>query len=83
MLGICRLSVLELHEILLVPVLNYASETVLRKEERSRIRAAQMDNLRGLLGIRRMDSPECMDKAVVRSDEQSRYRVFSGGLAMC
>ena len=25
------------------------------KEERSRIRAVQMDNLRGLLGIRRMD----------------------------
>ena len=73
-----------LHETLLVPVLNYASETVLRKEEeRSRIKAVQMDNLRGLLGIRRMDNPECMDKAVVRSDEQSRYRVFSGGLAMC
>ena len=32
------------------------SETVLWKEkERSRIRAVQMDNLRGLLGIKRMD----------------------------
>ena len=32
------------------------SETMLWKEkERSRIRALQMDNLRGLLGIRRMD----------------------------
>ena len=45
-----------LHETLLVPVLMYASETILWKEkERSRIRAIQMDNLRGLLGIRRMD----------------------------
>ena len=26
-----------------------------REEERSKIRAVQMDNLRGLLGIRRMD----------------------------
>ena len=34
----------------------YGSETLLWKEkERSRVRAVQMDNLRGLLGIRRMD----------------------------
>ena len=32
----------------------YGSEAMLWKEERSRIRAVQMDNLRGLLGIRRM-----------------------------
>ena len=38
-----------LHESLLVLVLMYGSET------RSWIRAVQMDNLRGLLGIRRMD----------------------------
>ena len=45
-----------LHESLLVPVLMYGSETMMwREEERSRIRALQMDNLRGLLGIRRMD----------------------------
>ena len=45
-----------LHETLLVPVLIYGSETMLWKEkERSRTRAVQMDNLRGLLGIRRMD----------------------------
>ena len=45
-----------LHETLLIPVLMYFSETMLWKEkERSRIRAVlQMDNLRGLLGIRRM-----------------------------
>ena len=56
MLGICSLSVLVLHEALLVPVLMYGSETMLWKEKgRSRIRAVQMDNLRGLLGIKRMD----------------------------
>ena len=45
-----------LHEGLLMSVLLYGSETILlRKKERSRIRAVQMDNLRGLLGIRRME----------------------------
>ena len=45
-----------LHETLLVPLLTYGSETRLWKEkERSRIRATQMDNVKGLLGIRRMD----------------------------
>ena len=45
-----------LHEILLVPLLMYDSETTLWKEkERFRVRAGQMDNLRGLLGIRRMN----------------------------
>ena len=34
----------------------YGSETMIWKEkERYRVRAVQMDNLRGLLGIRRMD----------------------------
>ena len=34
----------------------YGSETMLWKEkERSKIRAVQIDNLRGLLGIRKMD----------------------------
>ena len=45
-----------LHELLLVSVLTYGSETMIwREKERSRIWAVQMDNLRGLLGIRRMD----------------------------
>ena len=45
-----------LHETLLVPVLMYGSETMLWKEkERYRVRAVQMNNLGGLLGIRRMD----------------------------
>ena len=45
-----------LHESLLVPILTYGSETMIwRWKERYRIRAIQMHNLRGLLGIRRMD----------------------------
>ena len=45
-----------LHEILFVPVFMYGSETMLWKEkEISRIRAVQVENIRGLLGIRRMD----------------------------
>ena len=39
-----------------MPVLTYGSEKLIcREEERCRIRAFQMDNLRGLLGIRRID----------------------------
>ena len=42
-----------LRESLLVPVLMDSSETMIwREKERFRIRAVQMDNLRGLLGIR-------------------------------
>ena len=37
-----------------------------KEKERSRIRAVQMDNLRGLLGIRKID------KGVVWSEEGSR-----------
>ena len=45
-----------LQETLLVPVLMYGSDTMLwEKKERSRIKVVQLDNLRGLLGIRRMD----------------------------
>ena len=45
-----------LHESLLVLVLTYGSKTMIwREKERSMIGAVQMDNLRGLLGIRRMD----------------------------
>ena len=44
-----------LHETLLVPVFMYDSETMLWREERSRVRALQKDNLRGLLGIRKLD----------------------------
>ena len=45
-----------LHETMLVSVLMYGSETILGKgKDRSRIRSVQMENLRGLLDIRRMD----------------------------
>ena len=56
-----------MHKTLLVPVLMYVSETMLwKEEEKSRIMAVQMDNLRGLLGIRRIHSrPKCIDKEVV------------------
>ena len=65
------MSVLVLHEILLVPVLTYGIETMLWKEKaRSRIWAVRMDKLRGLLDIRSMDSPKCTDKRVVLSDER-------------
>ena len=49
------MSVLVLHEIFFVPVLLYGSKTMLWKKEISRVRAVQMDNIRGLLGIGRMD----------------------------
>ena len=45
-----------LRESLLVPVLTHDIEKMIgREKERSRIWAIQMDHLRGLLGIRRMD----------------------------
>ena len=45
-----------LYESSLMPVLTYGSETMIwREKERSRLRAVQMDNIRGLLDIRRMD----------------------------
>ena len=41
-----------------MPVLMYGSETMLwREKERSRVRAVQMEILRGLLGIREVDRP--------------------------
>ena len=45
-----------LHETIIVPVLMYGTETMLWKEkEISIIKAVQMDNLLGLVGIRRMN----------------------------
>ena len=66
-----------LHETLLVPVLTYGSVTVLWNEkERSRIRAVGMDNLRGLFGVRKMESSECTDKRAVRRDKGGRRKGF-------
>ena len=45
-----------LHETLLAPVLMYGNETMIwMEEEISRITAVQMDKIRSLFGIRRMD----------------------------
>ena len=56
LLGICSLSVLVLHETRLYLFLCMAARQMLWKEnERSRVRAVQMDILKGLLDIRRMD----------------------------
>ena len=45
-----------LHDSLLMPVLTNGSEIMIwREKERFRIKTVQMDNLRGLLGIRGMD----------------------------
>ena len=59
-----------LRETLLVSVFMYGSETMLWKEkESSRIRAVQMDNLRGFLSIRRMDRVLNAHIRAVKSDE--------------
>ena len=83
MLRICSLNVPVLHEILLVPVLIYGSETMLWKEkERSRIKAVQMDNLRCFLGTRRMDRLPNARISELRGMTKGLKKVFSGGLAM-
>ena len=44
-----------------------------RKKERFRVKAVQMDNLRGLLGIRRMDRvPNAQIRKLLWSEERSR-----------
>ena len=54
-----------------------------KEKERSRIRAVQMDNLRRLLGIRRMDRVlnACI-RELCRVKTKGLMKVFSGGLAM-
>ena len=55
-----------LHESLTVNVLTYGSETIIWREKKwSRIKAVHMDNLRGLLDIRRTD--EVMNTRIRRS----------------
>ena len=59
---------------------------VLKEKERSRSRAVQMDNLRGLLGISRQEKvPNALIRqlCVVRKVWKKRLmKVFSDGLAM-
>ena len=65
-----------LHELLLVPVLMYGSETMIWREKRSRIRAIQMD--RGLLGIRRIDKvPNAVSKGVDEKFDEGVLRWFN------
>ena len=71
-----------LHESLLIPVLMYGSETMLWKEnEIPRIRAVQMDNLRGFLGIRRMDKvPKARMRELRRVTKWEDERIDEGVL---
>ena len=72
-----------LHESLLLPVLMYGSEAVIWKEkERSRIRAVQMDNLRGFLGIRGMDKVSNAQVRELCRVNKGLMEVFSDGSAM-
>ena len=66
-----------LHESLLVPVPTYGSKTrIWREKERSR--TVQMDNLRGLLDVRRMDKfPNAQIRQLCRV-----MKVFSEGSVM-
>ena len=63
-------------------VLVYGSETMLwREKERSRVRAVQMDNLRGLLGIRRMDRiPNARIRELCRMRKGLDERIDEGNL---
>ena len=59
----------------------YSSKTMLWKEERSRVRVIQMDNLRGLLGIRRMDRvPNAWIKELCRVKKGVNERIDKGVL---
>ena len=56
-----------LHETLLMPVLMYGSETMLwREKDGSRVRAVQVDNLRGFLGIRKMGVSNALIRELCR-----------------
>ena len=76
-----------LHQSLLVLVFTYDSETmILRENERSRIRAVQIDNLRGLLDVRIMDkvpNARIMQLCgVTKGMDERLMKVFSDGAAM-
>ena len=71
-----------LHEILLVLFLMYGSVIILWKEkERSRIRAGEKDNIRGLLGIMRMDRvPNARIMELCRVKKSLDERIDEGAL---
>ena len=69
-----------LHEGLLMPVLLYGSETMIwREKERSRIRAVQMDNFRGLPYVRRTYR---VPNAWIGVMQSSKMKAFSVGIAI-
>ena len=54
--GLTLESARVLHEDVLLPVLMYSSETIVwNKMYRSKVQCVQMDNLKGVLGVRRID----------------------------
>ena len=70
----------------LCPFLMYGNEIMILRKERSRIRALQRENLRGLVGIRRTDKLQNLRIrelcGVTRELMKGLRRVFSGGSAM-
>ena len=69
------------HEKLLVPILMYGSESMLWKEEISRVKAVQMDNLRVLLDIRRIDRvPNAWIRKLCRVTKRVDERIDEGML---
>ena len=66
----------------LMPLLMYGSETMIWKKERSRIRTVQMDNLRSLLGIRKMDKVLNAQIRELCGVMKGLMKVFFDGLVM-
>ena len=61
----------------------YGSETMIwREKDRSKIRAVQMDNLRGLLGIRRTDKVPNAPIKELGGMAKGLRKVFSDGSVM-
>ena len=82
-LGICRLRVLESWmKYCLYLFLRMAARQCWKDKERSRIRAVQMDNLRGLLGIRRRDRIPNARIRELCGVTKGLMRVFSSGLGI-
>ena len=81
MVEICSFSMLE-SCLKIASVLMYDSETMLwREKEISRIRGVQMDNLRGFLGIRRMDRvPNAWIRALCKVKKGLAERIDEGVL---
>ena len=69
-----------LHESLMVPVLTNGSETIIwRENDRSRIWTVQINNLRGLLGIRRRDKvPNARIRQLCRVTKGVDENIYEG-----